>query len=64
LSRHAPTAAPSNLRTRDADATIGALFSERLRPSGLQIEGASLEDALIALIEQASQQRSAVTAGT
>jgi ABC-2 type transport system ATP-binding protein len=52
------------LRTRDADATIGALFSERLRPSGLQIEGASLEDALIALTEQASQQRSAVTAGT
>jgi ABC-2 type transport system ATP-binding protein len=52
------------LRTRDADATIGALFSDGLRPSGLQIEGASLEDALIALTEQARQQRSAVTADT
>ena len=51
------------LLTRDADATIGALFAEGLHPAGLQIEGASLEDALIALTEQARQDGPPVMAG-
>jgi len=51
------------LRTRDADATIGSLFSEGLRPTGLQIEGASLEDALIALTDQATQDSQSRPAG-
>ncbi len=39
------------LRSRDPDATIAALYASQLRPTDLDISGASLEDALICLAE-------------
>jgi len=37
------------LRTQDADATVSALYRSEMGPAALNISGASLEDALIAL---------------